>query len=80
MRQQQFVGSTRGAETRHLLSREILVQIDVLVMASFEHRVIITDAVVTKVDVSQEPQAGLYGSMGSRKTYRCSTGASAVAT
>lgn len=46
MRQQQFVGSTRGAETRHLLSREILVQIDVLVMASFEHRVIITDALL----------------------------------
>jgi hypothetical protein len=72
-------GRLEAVETRHLLSREILVQIDVLVMASFKHSIVVTDAVVTKVVVSQESQAGLYRSLGSGKTYHCSTGASAVA-
>lgn len=80
MRLQQFVrGRLEAVETRNLLGREILVQIDVLVMAGFQHSIIVTDAVVTKVDVSQESQAGLHRRSGSGKTYNCSTGASAVA-
>jgi hypothetical protein len=52
--QQQFVrGRLEAVETRHLLGREIHVQIDVLVMAGFEHAMVVNDTVVTKVDVSQ---------------------------
>lgn len=51
MRQQQLVrGRLEAVQTRHLLGREILVQIDVLVMAGFEHAMVVNDT----VDVSQE--------------------------
>jgi hypothetical protein len=80
VRQQQLVkGRLEAVETQHLLGREILVETDVLVMAGFEHAIVITNAVVMKVDVSPESQIGLYRSLGSGQTYRCSTGASAVA-
>jgi hypothetical protein len=55
--QQQFVrGRLEAVQTRYLLGREIHVQIDALMMAGFEHAMVVNDTADRKVDVSQEPK------------------------